>query len=131
MDRHCENALSLAKYLKESTQVKIVNYPFLPDHPNYQIAKKQMKSGGGIVTFDLGGAQKAKQFLNGLKMISLTANLGDSRTIASHPFSTTHRKLSSDEKELLGIGPGLIRISVGLEHIDDIMEDISQSLTNM
>jgi O-succinylhomoserine sulfhydrylase len=132
MDRHCENAQTLALRLHGHPKIERVNYPFLSTHPQYELAKSQMKLGGGIVTFDLKGGEIAgRAFLNGLKMISLTANLGDSRTIASHPAFTTHAKLSLEDKQELGITPGLIRISAGLEHIDDIYDDIMQALTNI
>jgi O-succinylhomoserine sulfhydrylase len=106
-----------------------VKYPFLPSHPQYEIARRQMSSGGGIVTFELkGGIEAGRKFLNNLRMLSMTNNLGDSRSIASHPASTTHSKLTEPERQGVGITPGLIRISVGLEHPDDILEDISQAL---
>lgn len=129
MDRHSENALKLAKWLENHPAVASVKYPFLPSHPKYDVAKKQMKAGGGIVTFVVkGGVEKGKQFLNKLQLLSLTANLGDVRSIATHPASTTHSKLTEDERQEVGILPGLIRISVGLEHIDDIVKDIEQAL---
>jgi O-succinylhomoserine sulfhydrylase len=129
MDRHSENALALAEFLESHEQVNWVKYPFLPSHPQHPIALKQMKSGGGIVTFGIkGGAQAGIAFLNALKMCSLTANLGDSRTIVSHPNSTTHAKLSDEERLKVDITPELIRVSVGLEHIADITADIDQAL---
>jgi len=129
MDRHSENALKLAEWLEKHKEVELVKYPFLISHPKYDIAKKQMNAGGGIVTFIVkGGLEKGKQFLDKLNMISMTANLGDSRTIATHPASTTHSKLTDEEREEVGILPGLIRVSVGLEHIDDIIADIDQAL---
>ncbi|WP_027420277.1 trans-sulfuration enzyme family protein [Crocinitomix catalasitica] len=129
MDRHCENALKLAIWLEDHEEVALVKYPHLPSHPNYVIAKKQMKQGGGIVSFELkGGLTSGRNFLNQLAMISLTANLGDTRSIATHPASTTHSKLSEEERMELGITPGLIRISVGLEHINDIINDIEKAL---
>lgn len=129
MDRHADNALKLAKALEKETAVSSVRYPFLENHPQYAIAKKQMQNGGGIVTFDIkGGVDAGRTFLNSLKMISVTNNLGDSRTIASHPASTTHSKLTPEEQKAVGITPGLIRISVGLEHADDILADIQQAL---
>jgi O-succinylhomoserine sulfhydrylase len=129
MDRHADNALHLAKALQANPAVSAVKYPFLENHPQYKIAKKQMKNGGGIVTFDIkGGVDAGRTFLNSLQMISVTNNLGDSRTIASHPASTTHSKLTADEQKAVGITPGLIRISVGLEHADDILADIQQAL---
>ncbi len=128
MDRHCENALSLAQHLETKKNIAKVKYPFLPSHPQYETAKKQMKKGGGLVTFELSGMAAGKRFLDALNMISFTANLGDTRTIATHPASTTHSKLSQEEREAVGISDGLVRVSVGLEHIDDIIEDIEQAL---
>jgi O-succinylhomoserine sulfhydrylase len=132
MQRHCDNAEALALLLENHPQVKAVRYPTLPSHPAYDIARRQMQRGGGIVTFELhGGAVAGVQFMNRLKMLSLTSNLGDTRSIASHPASTTHSKLTEDERLLVGITPGLIRISVGLEHIDDIAADIAQALDGL
>jgi O-succinylhomoserine sulfhydrylase len=129
MDKHADNAMKLAAALQNHPKLSWVKYPFLPSHPQYAIAKKQMSNGGGIVTFDLkGGIESGRKFLNALQMLSMTNNLGDSRSIASHPASTTHSKLSEEERKEVGITPGLIRISVGLEHIDDINADILQAL---
>ncbi|MCB0380909.1 MAG: aminotransferase class I/II-fold pyridoxal phosphate-dependent enzyme [Flavobacteriales bacterium] len=129
MDRHAENALKLAQCLEKHPQVEWVKYPFLPSHPQHAVAKKQMKSGGGIVSFSVkGGLEKGRNFLNKLQMISMSANLGDTRSIATHPASTTHGKLTEQERLESGILPGLIRVSVGLEHIDDIIKDVEQAL---
>lgn len=129
MDRHAENALKLGQWLEKHPQVEWVKYPFLPSHPQYAVAKKQMKSGGGIVSFSVkGGLEKGRNFLNKLQMISMSANLGDTRSIATHPASTTHGKLTDQERLESGILPGLIRVSVGLEHIDDIIKDVEQAL---
>jgi len=129
MQRHCDNALALATLLEGHMAINWVKYPFLQSHPGYSIAKQQMSAGGGIVTFDLkGGNEAGVAFMNRLKMLTLTSNLGDTRSIASHPASTTHSKLTEAERTLVGITPGLIRISVGLEHIEDIKEDILQAL---
>lgn len=129
MDRHAENALKLAEWLENHPQVEWVKYPFLPSHPQHAIAKKQMKSGGGIVSFSVkGGLEKGRNFLNKLQMISMSANLGDTRSIATHPASTTHGKLTEQERLESGILPGLIRVSVGLEHINDIINDVEQAL---
>lgn len=129
MDRHCSNALALAKVLEKQDEVIDVKYPFLPSHPQYELAKKQMKAGGGIVTFEVSGGQdRAFRFIDALKMIKYTSNLGDSRTIATHPGSTTHSKLSELQREELGIRPGTIRLSVGLEDQEDIINDIIQAL---
>lgn len=129
MDRHCSNALKVAELLEINEEVEEVRYPHLPSHPQYELAKKQMKQGGGIVTFKIkGGFDRAKKFLDALEMILITSNLGDARSIATHPASTTHSKLSEKEREQIGIYPGSIRISVGLENIDDITGDIKNAL---
>ncbi len=130
MERHASNALALAKELENHPAISRLRYPFLESHPQYPIAKQQMKNGGGILCFELkGGLEAGRQFLNQLNMLSLTANLGDTRSIASHPASTTHAKLSEEERLAVNITPGLIRISVGLEHKDDILADILQALS--
>jgi O-succinylhomoserine sulfhydrylase len=129
MDRHCENALFLAQQLSEHPNINGVKYPFLPNHQQYAIAKKQMKAGGGVLCFELkGGIEKGISFINALQMTSFTANLGDTRTIATHPASTTHSKLTEAERLAVGITAGTIRISVGLEHREDILKDILQAL---
>ncbi|MFM7838836.1 MAG: trans-sulfuration enzyme family protein [Chitinophagaceae bacterium] len=129
MEKHAQNALQLAQQLQHHPKISWLKYPYLENHPQYAIAKKQMTNGGGLLTFEIkGGLVSGQQFLNALKMISVTNNLGDSRTIASHPASTTHSKLSEAERTAVGISPGLIRISVGLEHVSDILEDIQQAL---
>ncbi|WP_313191450.1 aminotransferase class I/II-fold pyridoxal phosphate-dependent enzyme [Sphingobacterium sp.] len=129
MDRHCSNALALAEELEKNEEVLDVKYPFLPSHPQYELAKKQMKAGGGIVTIEVkGGKERAFNFLDALNMILYTSNLGDSRSIATHPASTTHSKLSEEEREKLGIKPGTVRLSIGIEDKQDIIDDILQAL---
>lgn len=129
MDRHCQNALELANYLQTHGEVLKVKYPFLPSHPQYALAKKQMKLGGGVVTFEIkGGIDRGRKFLNSLKMLSHSANLGDTRSIATHPASTTHSKLSEEERLAVGITPGLVRVSVGLENMQDIIADVEQAI---
>lgn len=129
MERHCENAMALAQHLENQEEVNFVRYPFLSSHPNYSIAKKQMKHGGGMVSFELkGGIERGRNFLNSMKMISFSANLGDTRSIATHPASTTHSKLSTEDRAMVGITDGLIRVSVGLENIQDIITDIEQAI---
>ncbi|MBS1634732.1 MAG: aminotransferase class I/II-fold pyridoxal phosphate-dependent enzyme [Bacteroidetes bacterium] len=129
MDRHCENALYIAQKLETHPALEFVKYPFLPSHPHYPIAKKQMKAGGGIITFSVkGGYEGGKKLMDNLKMIRISPNLGDSRTIATHPASSTHCKLSEKERLDVGILPGLVRISVGLENKEDILADILQAL---
>jgi O-succinylhomoserine sulfhydrylase len=129
MERHSENALKLAGLLQHHPSIAMVKYPWLLSHPHYEIARKQMTAGGGVVTFELkGGLAQGRKFLDNIKMCSLTANLGDTRTTVTHPASTTHAKLTEEERRATGITPGLVRISVGLEHITDILADIEQAL---
>ncbi len=129
MERHCKNALEIAKRLEGHEAIEWVKYPFLKSHPQYEIAIKQMKKGGGIVSFELkGGLEAGRKFLDQLNLFSLTANLGDTRSIATHPASTTHSKLTSEQRLEVGITDGLVRLSIGLEHIEDIWEDIQKAL---
>lgn len=130
VDRHCENALKLAEFLEGHENVNWVRYPFLKSHPKYEIAKKQMKAGGCVVAFEVkGGIEAGQKFFDAIKLLSLSANLGDSRSIVTHPASTTHSKLTTEERAETGITDGMVRVSVGLEHIDDIIDDIEQALT--
>lgn len=129
VDRHCENALKVADFLEKTPGAERVKYPFLPSHPQYKIAKKQMKQGGNIISFEIkGGIEAGSKFIDKVKLCSRTANLGDTRTIVTHPASTTHSKLSEEERLEAGITPGLIRISVGLEHVEDIINDLQQAI---
>ena len=129
VDKHCENALQIAQYLENHPKVNWVKYPFLESHPQYQLARKQMKAGGCVVAFEVkGGLEGGRFFFDSVKTISLSANLGDTRSIITHPASTTHHKLSPGERAQTGITDGMIRISVGLEHVDDLIHDIAQAL---
>jgi O-succinylhomoserine sulfhydrylase len=129
MEKHCENAMALANYLSLSNEVLNVKYPFLSSHPQYKLAKKQMKLGGALVTFELkGGIKRSKAFMDKLEMLSITSNLGDTRTIITNPATTTHSKLTQEERNAAGITDGSFRISVGLEHIEDIIADIEQAI---
>ncbi len=129
VERHCENALALAQFLENNAHVSWVKYPHLPSHPQHELARKQMKQGGGIVTFSVkGGVERGRRFLDALQLCSLTANLGDARTIATHPASTTHSALTEAERQAVGISPGLIRISAGLEQAADVIGDVAQAL---
>jgi len=129
MQRHVENAFYLSQKLEGHKKIAWLKYPFLPSHPQYEVAKKQMKDGGGLFCFELKeGLEGGRKFLDRLQILSRTANLGDTRTIASHPASTTHAKLSNEERLNVGITPGMIRISAGLENKDDILSDILQAL---
>jgi len=130
VEKHCENAVKVAEFLEKNENVNRVKYPFLKSHPQFNIAKKQMKLGGNIVSFEIkGGVEAGKGFLNAIKLCSLSANLGDTRTIVTHPASTTHSKLSEDDRLEVGITDGLVRISVGLENVNDIIDDLKQALS--
>ncbi len=129
IERHSSSALEIARRLEKHEKVNIVKYPHLQSHPQFEIAKRQMKLGGGLITFEhKDGLEGGKRFLDGLKMFSLTANLGDTRSIATHPASTTHSKLSPEERSKVGIGEGTVRLSIGLEGIEDIWQDLEQAL---
>lgn len=129
MDRHCATALEAARFLEAHPQVEWVRYPFLPSHPSQAVARKQMRLGGGVVTFGIkGGLEKGRNFLDALELFSLSANLGDSRSIATHPASTTHSKLTSEQRAEAGVPDNLIRLSLGLESWEDIREDLEKAL---
>lgn len=129
LEKHCENALKVAEFLEEIDQTGNVKYPFLKSHPQYDVAKKQMRLGGNVVAFEIkGGIEAGRRFIDNLSLCSRSANLGDTRTIVTHPASTTHSKLTENERLDAGISNGLVRISVGLEHIDDIIEDLKNAL---
>ena len=131
VQKHCENALKVAEFLENHPKVNLVKYPFLKSHPQYKTAKKQMKLGGNIIAFEIkGGIEKGRAFLNAIQMCSLSANLGDARSIVTHPASTTHSKLSLEDRLEVGISDGLVRVSIGLEHVNDIINDIKQALEN-
>ena len=130
MDRHCENALELARFLETRSGINYVRYPFLPSHPDSSVARSQMKAGGAIITFDLkSGLEGGRKFLDRIQLLSHTANLGDVRTILTHPASTTHSKVPEEERLRAGITPGLIRISTGLEHIQDLKGELERLLS--
>ncbi len=132
VEKHCENALGIANFLEGHVKIDWVKYPFLRSHPQYEIAKKQMKLGGNVVAFQVkGGLENGRRFLNAIKLCSLSANLGDTRTIVTHPASTTHSKLSEEDRMQVGITDGLVRISVGLEHVSDIINDLSKALNEI
>lgn len=129
LDRHCENALKVAEFLEQHPKVNTVKYPFLKSHPQYEIAQKQMKLGGNIVAFEIkGGLEAGRAFLDKIQLCSLSPNLGDTRTIVTHPASTTHSKLTVEERLAVSITDGLVRISVGLETVKDVIADLEQAL---
>ena len=129
MDRHCDNALKVASYFEGNSEIETVRYPYLKSHPQHDLALKQMKAGGGIITLSLtGGGGRAQRFIDQLRMVSITPNLGDTRSIITHPASTTHSKLSPKERAQVGISDGLVRLSVGLEHVDDIISDVEYAI---
>ena len=132
VDRHCENALAVAQFLEQHSRVNWVKYPFLPSHPQHALAKKQMKAGGCVVAFEVdGGVAAGRKFFDQIQLLSLSANLGDTRSIVTHPASTTHSKLSPEERAKSGISDGMVRISVGLEHPEDIIKDLGQALRKL
>jgi len=129
VEAHSKNALTLAEKLEQHSNINWVRYPFLKSHPQYEIAKKQMKLGGSIIAFEIkGGVAAGKRFIDNIKLCSISANLGDTRSIITHPASSTHAKLSSEERLAVEITDGMIRLSVGLEHTDDVWDDLVQAL---
>ncbi len=129
VEAHCKNALTLAEKLEHHPNINWVRYPFLKSHPQHEIAKKQMKLGGSIIAFEVkGGVAAGKRFIDNIKLCSISANLGDTRSIITHPASSTHAKLSSEERLAVEITDGMIRLSVGLEHTDDVWNDLVQAL---
>jgi O-succinylhomoserine sulfhydrylase len=132
VDRHCQTALETAEYLENHPKINWVKYPFLKSHPQFELAKKQMSQGGSIVAFEIkGGIDAGRNFLNALEMLSLSSNLGDSRSIVTHPASTTHSKLSESDRSEVNITDGMVRLSIGLEHIEDIKNDLNQALAKL
>jgi O-succinylhomoserine sulfhydrylase len=129
IERHCANALALAERLEANPDVESVRYPFLASHPQQALARRQMRGGGAVVAFTVrGGVARGRRFLDALLLCTLTTNLGDTRTIATHPASTTHSKLTDEERAAVGISPGLVRVSVGLEAVEDVIDDVEQAL---
>ena len=129
VEKHCENALKVAEFLESHPNVKVVKYPFLKSHPQHEIAKKQMRLGGNIVAFEIkGGIEAGRKFLDKIRLCSLSPNLGDTRTIVTHPASTTHSKLTVEERLAVSITDGLVRVSVGLETVIDVIKDLDQAL---
>ncbi|HLP27440.1 MAG TPA: PLP-dependent transferase, partial [Candidatus Didemnitutus sp.] len=129
LDRHCSNALAIAQFLESHPNVERVMYPFLPSHPQHDVARQQMKLGGGLVSFThKDGAEGGKRFVNGLRLASVTANIGDTRTIVTHPATSTHARLSEEARQAVGITQGMVRLSIGLEDVEDIIGDLAQAL---
>jgi O-acetylhomoserine (thiol)-lyase len=130
MERHCANAMSVARFLKEHPQVSWVNYPGLPDHPDHHLAQKYMGGrGSGVLCFGIkGGREAGARFIDALKLIVRLVNIGDAKSLACHPATTTHRQLNDEELALAGVSPDMVRLSIGIEHIDDIIADVEQAL---
>jgi O-succinylhomoserine sulfhydrylase len=129
MRAHCENALKVADFLAEQPKIARVLYPFRADHPQHALARAQMEGGGGVVTFDIkGGKDAAYRFANALELIDISNNLGDTKSLITHPATTTHQRLSPAARADLGITEGMVRLSVGLEDAADLCEDIEQAL---
>ncbi|MCE7913700.1 MAG: O-succinylhomoserine sulfhydrylase [Nitrosomonas sp. PRO4] len=130
MDAHSEHALQLAKWLESQSNVTRVFYPGLPSHPQYELAKRQQKSGGGIVTFEVrGGRNAAWRVIDSARLISITANLGDVKSTLTHPATTTHARISQEARDAAGISDGLLRIAVGLEAVQDLQNDLARGLS--
>ncbi|NLD53390.1 MAG: O-acetylhomoserine aminocarboxypropyltransferase/cysteine synthase [Burkholderiaceae bacterium] len=129
MERHCANALAVARFLRDDPRVSFVNYPGLPDHPQHELMKRQMRGASGLLAFGIKGGEAAGvRFIESVRFLSHLVNIGDTRTLVSHPASTTHRQLDEQQLVAAGVTPEMIRISVGLEHIDDILWDVDQAL---
>lgn len=129
MERHCYNAQKIAEFLETNPQIQKVLYPNLKSHPQYEIARKQMKNGGAMIAFEVkGGKEKAFAFMNKLQLIDISNNLGDSKSLITHPSTTTHSNMSREEQENIGITQSMCRLSVGLEHVDDLIRDLGQAL---
>ena len=132
MERHSSNALKLAEYLKNHPKVSWVNYPFLPDSPEYERAKKYLRGGSGVLSFGIkGGAKAGEKVMNALKLAAIVVHVADVRTCVLHPASMTHRQLNDEELKAAGVAPDLIRVSVGIEHIDDIIADFEQAMAQI
>ncbi len=128
MQRHCDNAMTIARWLEKQNGITRLLYPFLPSHPQYDLAKAQMKAGGSVISFEVaGGKEAAFRLLNRLKVIDISNNLGDAKSLICHPFTTTHQRLTPEAKAQVGITEGFIRLSVGLENVDDLIADLTQA----
>jgi O-acetylhomoserine (thiol)-lyase len=129
MERHCANALRVAEHLRDHPAVSWVNYPGLPEHPQHALLMRQMRGASGLLAFGVkGGVEQGVRFIESAQFMSHLVNIGDTRTLISHPASTTHRQLDAAQQLAAGVPPDMVRISVGLEHIDDILWDIDQAL---
>ena len=129
VERHCRSSVTLAEFLEKSGSLPRVLYPGLASHPQRELAKRQMKAGGNIISFDVpGGKSAAFRFLNSLRLIDISNNLGDAKSLICHPATTTHQRIPEEERRRLGIGEGLLRFSVGLEDPEDLIEDLSRGI---
>ena len=129
MRQHNENGLAVAKYFEAHPKVDKVFFPGLPSHEQHELAKRQMSGSSSLVAFNLeGGAARAFRFLNSLRLVDISNNLGDAKSLITHPATTTHQRLTPEERVEQNIGPGLVRLSVGLEDVEDLKEDLFQAL---
>ena len=129
VEKHCDNAIKLAKFLEGQEKINKVIYPHLKSHPQYELAKKQMLKGGSLIAFEIkGGKEQAFKFMNQLSIIDISNNLGDAKSLITHPATTTHSNIEEEDRDAIGITSGILRLSVGLEHIDDLIEDITNAL---
>ena len=130
MERHVANALAVARFLKDDPRVGWVSYPGLPEHPQHALMQRQMRGGSGLLAFGVkGGLERGVRFIESARFMSHLVNIGDTRTLISHPASTTHRQLDEAQQRAAGVLPDMVRMSVGLEHVDDILWDIDQALS--
>ena len=128
-DKQSDNALEISQWLENHQKIKKVYYPFLPSHPQFELAKKQQKKGGGMISFELKGGFKAgKILMNSVKLHTLAVSLGDTDSLIQHPASMTHAGMSDEALEEAHIAPGLVRLAVGIEHPDDLINDLDQAL---
>jgi O-succinylhomoserine sulfhydrylase len=131
LERHASNAVRIARFLQTHPRVAHTHYPFLENHPQYALARRQMSGGGSVVSFEVkGGKTGAFRFLNALRLVDISNNLGDAKSLITHPWTTTHGRIAPDEKLAQGISEGLVRLSVGLEHVEDLLADLDQALNN-
>ena len=130
MAQHCKNAREIARFLTTQSGLSEVIYPGLKSHPQYKLCKKQMSDAGSMVCFKVeGGIKRAFKIMNAFKLINISNNLGDAKTLATHPASTTHQRLSQKERNEVGITDSLVRLSIGLEDVEDIKEDLEQAVS--
>ena len=132
IERHCENAIKIAQFLETNSKIKRVIYPTLKSHPQYEIAKSQMKNGGALIAFEIAGDKNETfKFMNNLKIIDISNNLGDSKSLITHPATTTHSNMTPEQRVEIGINDSMCRLSVGLENVADLINDLKSGLLSI